>query len=263
MKNYRLWGKPPRKVVVVHGGPGAPGSIAPAARELSKNIGVLEPLQTADTIEGQIEELCAVIKERAETPVTLVGWSWGATLSYLTAARYPELVKKLILVGASPILGRKGPRPDQVPAYIERFSDVQKAEFFNLVNNLWDEKTTDKNTEFRKLCHVIEKAEVYKPIPSGDDVIEYQFNINQAIGRELNKLIEGDTLVEAGKKFRCPVTAIQGDYDTNGADEVRKALSRVINSFRFILLEKCGHSPWKEEYARDEFFRILREEIQL
>jgi pimeloyl-ACP methyl ester carboxylesterase len=263
MKNYRLWGKAPYQVVVVHGGPGAPGSIAPVARELATGMGVIEPLQTADSIEGQIKELAAVIKEQAETPITLVGWSWGASLSYMTAARYPELVKKLVLIGTSPILARKGPRPDQAPAYIERLSDAEKADFFNLVNKLWDEKTKDKNTEFRKLCRVIARAEIFKPIPAGDDVIEYQFNINQAIVRELNKLIEGGTLVETGQKIKCPVATIQGDYDTNGTDEVREALSRVIKDFRFIVVEKCGHSPWLEKYARDKFFSVLREEIIL
>ena len=39
------------KVALVHGGPGAPGSIAPVARELSKTCGVLEPLQTRASVE--------------------------------------------------------------------------------------------------------------------------------------------------------------------------------------------------------------------
>ncbi len=54
MKNLRKYGKAPFKVAVIHGGPGAPGEMAPVARELSSVSGVLEPLQTATTIEGQI-----------------------------------------------------------------------------------------------------------------------------------------------------------------------------------------------------------------
>jgi pimeloyl-ACP methyl ester carboxylesterase len=261
MKNYRVWGKPPYKTAAVHGGPGAPGSIAPVARELSRDIGMLEPLQTAGSIEGQIKELSGVIRAQAVIPVTLVGWSWGASLSYMTAARYPELVNKLILTGVSPVLARKGPRPDQSAAYLERLSGAEKAEFFKLVNNLRDKTSMDKNSLFRQLCGVIAKADIFEPVPAEDDVIEYQFDINQAIGRELNRLIEGDALVEAGKKIKCPVTVIQGDYDTNGTDEVNEALARVIKNFKFILLEKCGHSPWMEKCARDKFFKVLREEI--
>jgi len=49
--------------------------------------GVLEPLQTATTIEGQIEELNEVLKKKGNLPVTLIGWSWGAWLSFIFAAQ--------------------------------------------------------------------------------------------------------------------------------------------------------------------------------
>ena len=64
-----------------------------------------------------------------------------------------------------------------------------------------------------------------------------------------------------GKKIKCPVTAIHGDYDPHLADGVRIPLSRVLKDFKFILLEKCGHEPWIEKYAKDKFFNVLREEI--
>jgi len=56
LKNFKKHGNPPFTVVVVHGGPGAGGEMAPVARELSKNFGVLEPIQTESTIEGQVND---------------------------------------------------------------------------------------------------------------------------------------------------------------------------------------------------------------
>ena len=53
----RKYGKPPYSVAVVHGGPGAPGSMAPVARELAKHCGVIEHLESATTIDGQVGEL--------------------------------------------------------------------------------------------------------------------------------------------------------------------------------------------------------------
>jgi len=41
MKNLRKYGHKPFVVAVIHGGPGAPGEIAPVARELSSIRGVL------------------------------------------------------------------------------------------------------------------------------------------------------------------------------------------------------------------------------
>ncbi len=261
MKNYRVWGKPPYTVAVVHGGPGVPGYMAPVAGELAKTAGVLEPLQTQYTIDGQAAELANVIQEQAAPPVTLVGHSWGAALSYITTAKYPELVKKLILIGTSPVIAKKGPRPDAIPAYFERFSDSERADFFAIVNKLWDDKTEDKNAEFGKLCYLIEKSETYEALPVKDEVIEFQFITNQSISRELNQMIESEKLIEAGKKIKCPVTVIQGDYDINSATEVKEALSHIIKDFTFVLLEKCGHYPWLEKFAREEFFRVLNSVI--
>jgi hypothetical protein len=55
MKNPRTYGITPYSIAVIHGGPGAPGQMAPVARELSRDYGVLEPLQTATTLDGQVE----------------------------------------------------------------------------------------------------------------------------------------------------------------------------------------------------------------
>ncbi len=100
MKNLRKYGNKPFNVAVIHGGPGAPGEMAPVARELSSVRGVLEPLQTATTVEGQVQELKAVLEKNGDLPVTLIGFSWGAMLSFIFTARYPSFVKKLILIGS-------------------------------------------------------------------------------------------------------------------------------------------------------------------
>ncbi|MCP4219259.1 MAG: alpha/beta hydrolase, partial [bacterium] len=74
--------------------------MAPVAHELSSICGVLEPLQTRDTIAGQLAELETTLLEKGTPPMVLVGFSWGAWLGYMLAARYPHLVKKLVLVSS-------------------------------------------------------------------------------------------------------------------------------------------------------------------
>jgi pimeloyl-ACP methyl ester carboxylesterase len=44
--------------------------------------------------------LKTVITADGSPPVILIGFSWGAWLCFILAARYPELVKKLILVSS-------------------------------------------------------------------------------------------------------------------------------------------------------------------
>src|SRR5690349_16643701 len=88
-----------QSVVVLHGGPGAPGSAAGLARALAPFFHVLEPLQRRAgsvplTVARHVEDLAAVAPE----PATLVGWSWGAMLGLSFAARYPSRVSRLVLV---------------------------------------------------------------------------------------------------------------------------------------------------------------------
>jgi len=260
MKNFRTYGNKPFTVAVIHGGPGAPGSIAPVARELAKDIGVLEPLQTKNSIDGQIEELADVLKKNAELPVTLIGHSWGATLSYLTAARYPALIKKLVLVGTPPPDAKN--LPPLTPVWLSRLSEAERVKFLALEDTVWDGAKEDKSASMGKLFRLITKGESYHLVPSKDDVLEYQVDMNVAIFRELDKLPMSVDILELGRQITCPVTAIHGDYDPRPAAAVKAPLAGIIKNFRFILLEKCGHYPWMESYARDEFFEILKNEIK-
>ena len=65
-------------MAVIHGGPGAAGEMAAVANELASNWGILEPLQTATSLQGQVEELKTVLEKNASLPVILIGFSWGA-----------------------------------------------------------------------------------------------------------------------------------------------------------------------------------------
>ena len=56
------------------------------------------------------------------------------------------------------------------------------------------------------------------------------------------------------------MTAIHGDYDPHPAAGVAGPLAGVLPDFRFILLRHCGHTPWREQEAREEFYGTLAEE---
>ncbi|NIU02689.1 MAG: alpha/beta hydrolase, partial [Nitrosopumilaceae archaeon] len=68
-------------------------------------------------------------------------------------------------------------------------------------------------------------------------------------------------LLKLGKLIKCPVVAIHGDYDPHPAAGVQKPLFLTLKDFRFTLLKNCGHKPWIERHARDEFYEILNNEI--
>jgi pimeloyl-ACP methyl ester carboxylesterase len=262
MKNIRKYGEKPYRVAIIHGGPGAPGAVAPVARELSKNMGVLEPLQTKATLEGQILELHDVLKEHGDIPVILIGHSWGAMLSYIVTARYPSLVKKLIMVGSGPFVQKYADNIDG--DRLNRLSESDRIEFLKMVDIFNDPDTEEKNKALAKLGELSAEADTYAPLPPGKEPepLPVSEEINRKVWAEAKQLRISGELLEMGKKIKCPVVAVHGDYDPHLAIGVREPLNRVLKDFRFILLEKCGHEPWLERYARDEFYRVLINELK-
>ncbi|HTY82197.1 MAG TPA: alpha/beta hydrolase [Dehalococcoidales bacterium] len=261
MKNLRIYGQPPYRVALVHGGPGAPGSIAPVARELSKTMSILEPLQTKVTIDGEVGEFKKVLEEKAEVPVILVGHSWGAWLSYILAARYPETVKKLILVGAGPFEAKYA--AGITSTRFNRLSETEREETLRLIDIINGDTPGDRNEAMARYGDLMARADTYAPLSTEREPEPLPANeeINRKVWAQAEKLRESGELLEMGRRIKCPVVAIHGDYDPHPAEGVNAPLSGVLKDFRFILLKKCGHEPWNEKYARVQFFKILHDEI--
>jgi len=259
MKNLRKYGNKPFRVAVIHGGPGAPGEMAPVARELSSVMGVLEPLQTATTIDGQVSELKAVLEEHAALPVALIGFSWGALLSFIFTARHPSFVRKLILIGSAPYEEKYALNITQTR--LSRLSEEEREQAFSLMQTLNDPAIADKNMPLARLGELLSRADSYDPLPHDDEILECRYDIYQGVWEQAAQLRRSGKLLKLGKSIRCPVVAIHGDYDPHPAEGVIEPLSRTLKDFRFILLEKCGHRPWLEHSARDRFYHILKQEL--
>ena len=259
-KNLRLYGRAPFKVAVIHGGPGAPGEMAPVARRLALERGVLEPLQTAASLNGQVRELHTALKEHAEPPAILIGWSWGAMLSLIFTARYPSLVSKLIIIGGVPC--EEEYAASIMDTRLKRLDDSERSEVLTLMKTLDNPAVKDKNALMKRLGHLMEKADTYDPLPSEDDPVECQYDIYRKVWRQAARLRKSGAFLEAVKKISCPVIALHGDYDPHPYQGVQAPLARILTDFRFILLERCGHHPWRERAASERFYGILRDEVR-
>ncbi|MGD8968682.1 MAG: alpha/beta hydrolase [Anaerolineae bacterium] len=263
MDNVRTYGKPPFGVAVIHGGPGAGGEMAPVARELAPGRGVLEPIQTATSLDGQVEELRRILEMHGDPPVALIGHSWGAWLSFIVAARYPGLVKKLILVGSGPYEERYVAELRE--ARLSRLSKDDRAEFEAIVKALNCPPTEEKDVLLARLGALATKADAYDPVAGEarqSDLVGARGDIFQGVWQDAVQLRRSGELLELGRRVRCPVIAIHGDYDPHPAEGVEKPLASVLGCFRFILLQNCGHQPWAERQARDPFYRVLEEELE-
>jgi pimeloyl-ACP methyl ester carboxylesterase len=238
--------------------------MAPVARALAADRGILEPIQTAISLEGQVGELKSVLQESGDLPVTLIGFSWGAWLSFIVAARFPGIVTKLILVGSGPYEERYVPRLHETR--MKRLSQAQSAEFESIIQGLSDPATRDKDALLARLGVLASKTDTYDPLPDRSerdaDAVGLRGDVFQGVWEEAGEMRRSGKLLALGKQLQCPVVAIHGDFDPHPAEGVQEPLSAVLGRFRFILLENCGHRPWIERQARDAFYRALEVELR-
>jgi pimeloyl-ACP methyl ester carboxylesterase len=260
MKNYRKYGEPPFGAAVLHGGPGAAGEMAPVARELSARQGILEPLQTAATLNGQIRELKNVLLKQCQPPVTIIGFSWGAWLGWLLAARHPELVGKLILVSSGPF-EEKYAGGSIMSTRMQRLDEAEQAETLTLLRKLEDPDAGNDDAALSRFGELMTVADSYDLQDDTDATVACRAKIFRGVWPQASQLRSSGKLLATGKNIRCPVVAIHGDHDPHPATGVSRPLSPILKDFRLILLEKCGHYPWRERQARDEFHNILRKEL--
>lgn len=244
----------PFSTVVLHGGPGAPGSAQGLAAGLGTLCGVLEPFQSAPTIDALLDELKETLERYADNPVSLIGHSWGAWLALLFAARHPGLVKKLILVSSPPFETVYVPRISET-----RFSrlgaDGQEL-FRGLVRGALS------GAKLKRVGALVARADAFDLLPEEtSDPVPPDPAQYERIWKEAAELRRNGALLEAAHSVQCPITALHGDWDPHPAEGVREPLLRVVKGLKFILLERCGHEPWKERFAREAFFKALRAEV--
>ena len=260
MSELRTYGNSPFRVAVVHGGPGAPGEMAPVARELAKTRGVLEPLQTGLTVDEEVEELRQSLEQNAEYPAMLIGYSWGAWLGFMLTARYPTLVARLILVGSPPFAQEYAFETDRTR--FGRLNSVECDEIQMLKAELDNpDYFGNKNILMATAGKLFSHADSFNPLPHNSET-ECRWNVFSAVWPQAVALRRSGALLKVAKDIKCPVVAIHGDYDPHPADGVRIPLSKSVKDFRFILLQKCGHMPWFERQARDSFYEVMRKEIE-
>ena len=259
MKKIRKYGIGPFSVAVIHGGPGASGEMAPVAKELALVCGILEPLQTSASLEGQLQELLTSLKKHADFPITLIGHSWGAWLSFLFAARHSSFVKKLILIGSG--VFEKKYALTIMETRLNRLNEADKLKVHSLKHALNDSNLENKNAAMAQFGKLMAQADSFDPLPFDNEELDVQYEIYQCVWQEAEELRESGKLLEQGKKIQCPVVAIHGDYDSSPPEGIEEPLSKILKDFRFILLNNCGHYPWIERTAKDNFYEIIKNEL--
>ena len=250
-------------VAVLHGGPGAPGSVSSLAAALAPEFEVLEPLQRRSgtvplTVAQHVADLAGVVSE----PVHVVGWSWGAMLGLSFTVAHPEVVSSLALVGCGTY--DVAARRHYEQAMRARLSREDRTTLKTLTERV---QAADEPGERERLR--TERGQLWNRLLSVDLVKHERSDVPEdPRGREetwddvLRLQTEG---VEpaAFQAIRVPVTMLHGDDDPHPGEATYRVLKSQMPQLGYVGFPRCGHLPWLEQHARSQFLDALRAWIRL
>jgi len=211
---------------------------------------------------GQVEELAKQITDQADHAVTLFGHSWGAWIAYLLAYSHPELVKKVFLIGAGAFH----------PGYVAemhrrrrfRLSSLESREYDRIIARLADDTATDHDVLLGRLGELAAKADHYcvEPIPENrEEIVRMDGAQYRSVWQEGASLRESGFFVQIAAGIQCPLRVIQGREDPTPIEAVLEPLKALARDLKGYEIARCGHEPWKEQYAREAFWHIVAEEL--
>ncbi|MFH1756403.1 MAG: alpha/beta hydrolase [Candidatus Latescibacterota bacterium] len=257
----REYGTVGHEAVVLHGGPGAAGSAEPVARGLADSFHVIEPWQrgsgdTPLTVHRHILDLQKISKKYARhRRPALVGESWGAMLALAYVAEYPVHTGRIVLIGCG------------------TFDTVSRGKMNSILEERMDEglrkqlaaiadEYSDPAVRLQKKYELTRHLYLYDSDGMPHDDVgaadPFDVNANKETWDDMIRLQDDGLYPAAFSVIQSPLLMIHGEYDPHPGEMIRDSLLLHLPQLEYHQLKRCGHSPWLERAARDEFFALLK-----
>lgn len=257
----RHYGQAGPQVLVLHGGPAAVGDVAPIARGISKSFRAVEPWQRGSgSVPLSVSRHVADLHELAcdlggDSPLAIVGHSWGAMLALCYAAEYPSKAGPIALVGC----GTFDPAArNRMQATIEdRLDDGLRDQLHRMSTELAD--PADRFIRTFKLTRHLFDYDPVDPYADKEESEPFDLKAYQETWDDMARLQADGTYPRAFEVIKSPVLMLHGQYDPHPGDLIRDGLLRHLPQLEYHDWQRCGHSPWIEKFAREAFFSALCE----
>jgi pimeloyl-ACP methyl ester carboxylesterase len=254
----RAYGQDGPLVAVLHGGPGAAGSCAGLARDLSSFARVLEPLQRRSgtvplTVAQHVADLAGALFE----PAILVGWSWGAMLGLSFATAHPELVRSLVLVGCG--------------TYDQASRDAYHRTMNERLGPVGRERNAQLEQQLREATGPHQQDSILAQIGGLDehaqafDLIEESSDVDIDAAGHAETWSDVIRLQDAGVEpavfstITCPVLMVHGDTDPHPGRSTYEILRQFVPQIEYREFDQCGHAPWRERWGREPFLGMIQD----
>lgn len=244
-------------VILLHGGPGAPGYMAPLARELADAFRVFEPLQRGSgalplSVARHVEDLHEIVEPMSppDRPA-LVGHSWGAMLALAYAAAHPDNVSSIVLISCGTFDPAAREKLDATRA--ERMDDALRRR----LNSLADE-VPDPDERLQAWAKLTLPIYSYDVMENDLELVACDMKAFRESWQDMLRLQDEGVYPASFSSIRVPVLMLHGASDPHPGAMVRSSLEPHVKSLEYREWERCGHYPWMERAVREEFFKVLR-----
>jgi pimeloyl-ACP methyl ester carboxylesterase len=240
-------------VVLLHGLGGDGSRWAPNIEPLAKDFHVFaldqigfgesdKPLANYHT--GMLAEFLVGFLKAAGLPkASLVGNSMGAGVALYTAAKFPQMVDRIVLADGGGFRSPSGRPAAATPEALHR-------------RQIQNSVTRDETREFfRILFH--DKSLVT------DKMVDDQFAMRLRSAFTITKIQEAGekglgSLTEAEvHAVKAPTLIVWGKYDELANPAGADRLEQAISGSRKVIIDNCGHMPQLEK--TEEFDRLVRD----
>ena len=251
-------------MVVLHGGPAAVGDVAPLAAGISGSFHAVEPWQRHSgkeplTVARHIADLDALMTDLGgNSPVAIVGHSWGAMLALCYAAEHPAKAGPIVLVGCGTF--DHASRSRMQATIDERTNNALRAELRRAST-----QATDPADQFIRIFKLSRRLFNYDPVePYADREAFEPFDLqgHDETWSDMQRLQDEGIYPETFAAIESPVLMCHGQYDPHPGTMIRDSLLPFIPQLEYTEFEDCGHSPWLERSARNAFFSAVCEWLE-
>lgn len=180
----------------------------------------------------ELETLIKNLAEECPQSAYWMGWSLGGLISLAFAERYPERIKKMVLISATPCFVKNEDWSSAMePAVFQAFAenlDSNQADTLHRFLLLQARGSAHSRDTIRQLA---EQLAIEQP------------PVAEALTAGLNLLINTD-MREQLSLLQCPVKMILGERDTLIPKEMLLAATQLKPQIETTLLAGAGHAPF-------------------
>jgi pimeloyl-ACP methyl ester carboxylesterase len=201
-----------------------------------------------------VEDLHALVRNCGEERPALVGESWGAMLALAYAAAHPADAGRIVLVGCGTFDKASRERMHQIIA--ERTDPEMQRALAEL-----DRLEIDRDERLMQKFAILEQTYFVDPLEpeaESEELPLFDSQAHQETWQDMLRLQECGVYPAAFAAVTSPVLLLQGEEDPHPGEMIRDSLAPYVSGLEYHALKRCGHSPWRERTARNEFFEILK-----